>query len=87
MPTTSASARSSAAPTKPRDISPGLPYAAEVVRKIKIPAVAIAGITVGNVGQVIATGVRTIAVTAAVTGADDVRAAAAALKAKLVTAG
>jgi thiamine-phosphate pyrophosphorylase len=69
--------------TKPRDILPGLPYAAAVAARIKIPAVAIAGITAGNVDQVLATGVRAVAVMAAVTGADDVRAAAAALKAKL----
>jgi thiamine-phosphate pyrophosphorylase len=69
--------------TKPRDISPGLPYAAMVAGKIKIPAVAIAGITVDNVAQVVATGVAAIAVTAAVTGSDDPRGAAAALKARL----
>ncbi len=69
--------------TKPRDISPGLPYAAAVAGRIRIPAVAIAGITVENVDQVLTTGVRAVAVTAAVSGADDVRAAAAALKAKL----
>ena len=69
--------------TKPRDISPGLPYAAAVAARIKIPAVAIAGITADNVDQVLATGVRAVAVTAAVTGAADVRAAAAVLRAKL----
>ncbi len=67
--------------TKPRDIAPGLPYAAAVVAKVRIPAVAIAGITAANVRQVLATGVRCVAVTAAVTAADDPRAAAAALRA------
>ena len=66
--------------TKPREISPGLPYAAAVAKRVKIPAVAIAGITADNVRQVMATGVRAVAVTAAVTGADDVAAAAAGLK-------
>jgi thiamine-phosphate pyrophosphorylase len=69
--------------TKPRDIAPGLPYAVAVAAKIRIPAVAIAGITAANVDQVLVTGIRCVAVTAAVTGADDVRAAAAALRAKL----
>ncbi len=69
--------------TKPRDLSPGLPYAAAVAARVTIPAVAIAGITAANVGQVLATGVRAVAVTAAVTGADDPRAAAAGLKARL----
>ena len=65
--------------TKPRDIAPGLPYAAAVAARVKIPGVAIAGITAGNVEQVWATGVSAVAVTAAVTGADDPRAAAAKL--------
>ena len=69
--------------TKPRDIAPGLPYATAVAAGVRVPAVAIAGITAGNVGQVVATGVRCVAVTAAVTGADDVRAAAAELRSKL----
>ena len=68
--------------TKPRDIAPGLPYAAAVAAKVKIPAIAIAGITADNVEQVMATGVNGVAVTAAVTGAADARAAAAGLKAK-----
>ena len=65
--------------TKPRDIAPGLPYAAAVAARVKIPAVAIAGITAANIEQVWATGVSAVAVTAAVTGADDPRAAAAKL--------
>ena len=69
--------------TKPRDISPGLPYAAVVAATVSIPAVAIAGITAGNVDQVVATGVAAIAVTAAVTGSDDPRIAAAELKGRL----
>jgi thiamine-phosphate pyrophosphorylase len=70
-------------PTKPRDFLPGLPYAREVAEQISIPAVGIAGITAENVDEVLATGLRAVAVTAAVTQADDPRAAAAALKTKL----
>ena len=72
-------------PTKPRDILPGLDYARHVAREIKLPAVAIAGITAENVDEVLATGIRAVAVTAAVTQADDPQAAAAVLKAKLPT--
>jgi thiamine-phosphate pyrophosphorylase len=70
-------------PTKPRDFLPGLDYAREVAKQITIPAIGIAGITAENVDEVLATGLRAVAVTAAVTQADDPRAAAAALKAKL----
>lgn len=69
--------------TKPREITPGLPYAAEVARRVRLPAVAIAGITAENVDAVVATGVRAVAVTAAVTGSADAAAAAAALRARL----
>ena len=69
--------------TKPRDFTAGPEYARRVAEQIQIPAVAIAGITAENVDQVLATGVRAIAVSSAVTAAPDVRAAAAALKAKL----
>lgn len=73
--------------TKPRDVVAGPAYAAEVATSIPISAVAIAGITAQNVDQVLATGVRAVAVTGAVVGAPDVRAAAAALKARLSTKG
>lgn len=71
--------------TKPRVILPGLAYAKEIATKLgeKIPAVAIAGINEQNVDEVLSSGIRAIAVTAAVTGADDPRAAAANLKRKL----
>ena len=74
-------------PTKPREILPGPEFAREVVRTLgeKIPAVAIAGINESNVDEVRGTGVRAIAVTAAVTGADDPKAAARRLKEKLTT--
>lgn len=66
--------------TKPRDILPGLSFAREAAGGLPIPAVAIAGITAGNVAEAWATGVRAVAVTAAVCAADDPRAAAAGLK-------
>jgi thiamine-phosphate pyrophosphorylase len=66
--------------TKPRDAIPGPEYARQVARDIALPAVAIAGITTANVNDVLATGIRAIAVTAAVLGADNPRDAAAHLK-------
>ncbi len=72
-------------PTKPREILPGLPYARQVAEQIDIPAVAIAGITQQNVHQVIATGLRAIAVTAAVTQSADPRQAAAQLRTSLTS--
>jgi thiamine-phosphate pyrophosphorylase len=70
-------------PTKPRDFLPGLDYAGQVAQHIEIPAVAIAGITAENVDEVLSTGLRAIAVTAAVAKSSEPRAAAAALKVKL----
>ena len=67
-------------PTKPRDFVSGLAYAREVASEIRIPVVAIAGITLENVRQVMETGIGAIAVTGAVCGAPDVKAAAAAFK-------
>lgn len=69
--------------TKTRDILPGLDYARQVAQKIPIPAVAIAGITHENVDEVLSTGLRAVAVTAAVIAQHDVRAATARLKASL----
>jgi thiamine-phosphate pyrophosphorylase len=70
-------------PTKPRDFVAGPEFARQVAQHIKISAVAIAGITETNVDEVLSTGLSAIAVTAAVTSADDPRAAAARLKSKL----
>ena len=70
--------------TKPRDFVAGPEYAKQAAEAVGLPLVAIAGINLENVDQVIATGIRTIAVTAAVTGQEDPRGAAAALKARLV---
>jgi thiamine-phosphate pyrophosphorylase len=72
--------------TKPREILPGLAYVRQVAEQIKIPAVAIAGIDERNVDEVISAGISRIAVTAAVTGCDDVRTAATRLKQKLTPA-
>jgi len=72
-------------PTKSRDFLPGLEYAAQVAREISIPKVAIAGIGPGNLRQVLATGIRAVAVTAAVAGYDDVAGAARKMKEMLKT--
>ena len=69
--------------TKTRDFVAGADYARQVAEKIRVPAIAIAGITEQNVDEVLATGIKAIAVTAAVCGSDDPRAAAARLKARL----
>jgi thiamine-phosphate pyrophosphorylase len=58
-------------------------YARDVAATISIPAVAIAGITEQNVDEVLSTGVRAVAVTAAVVSAPDPRAAAERLKRKI----
>ena len=70
--------------TKPRDFLPGLGFARQAATQITIPAVAISGITLANVDEVLATGLRAVAVTAAVIGADDPREAAHKLKCKLL---
>jgi thiamine monophosphate synthase len=61
----------------------GLTYAREVAENIPIPALAIAGITPGNVDEVIATGITGIAVTASVVGCDDPLGAAKRFKERL----
>jgi thiamine-phosphate pyrophosphorylase len=70
--------------TKPRDFLPGLEYAAAAARQISIPKIGIAGIVPENVDKVRAAGISAIAVAAAVTGADDVTAAARKLKKMLM---
>jgi thiamine-phosphate pyrophosphorylase len=69
--------------TKSRDFLAGLEYAREAASEIARPGVAISGINVRNVDDVLATGVRAVAVSAAVIAADDPRSAAAELKQKL----
>lgn len=71
--------------TKPRDILPGPDYARQVAQSIPLPAVAIAGITESNLDQVLATGLRAIAVTAAVIKTDDPRSAAEHLKQRILS--
>jgi thiamine-phosphate pyrophosphorylase len=72
--------------TKPRDFVVGPAMARQVAEAIKIPAVAIAGITASNVDEVLATGISAIAVTAAVLDDDDVAGATARLKSRVVSA-
>jgi thiamine-phosphate pyrophosphorylase len=74
-------------PTKPRDFLPGLDFARAAAEHVPVLAVAIAGITAANVDEVLATGLRAVAVSSAVLRADDARAAAAELKARLVREG
>lgn len=69
--------------TKPRDFVSGLDYARAVATEIPLPAVGIAGITLENVGEVVASGLQAVAVTNAVAAAPDVEAAARAFKARL----
>jgi thiamine-phosphate pyrophosphorylase len=69
--------------TKLPDILPGLDFARQAAKEIKIPAVAIAGISERNVDEVLGTGIKAIAVTAAVVGCEDIKGAAKRLKAKL----
>lgn len=66
--------------TKPRDFVAGLEFARQAADNIRIPVVAIAGITEENADEVLATGVKAIAVTAAVVGSEDVEGAARRLK-------
>lgn len=68
--------------TKPRDILPGLAYAKQIAEaSLPIPAIAIAGIALENVDEVIATGISGIAITAAVVGAKEIVDAARKFKA------
>jgi thiamine-phosphate pyrophosphorylase len=69
--------------TKPRDFVAGPSYARDALAAVKIPLVAIAGINEANVDEVLATGIRAVAVTAAVVGQDDPRGAAERLKKRL----
>ena len=66
--------------TKTRDFVAGLEYAAEVARDIHLPAAAIAGITLENLPEVLATGIRCVAVTAAITEQANVESAARAFR-------
>jgi thiamine-phosphate pyrophosphorylase len=67
-------------PTKPREFVAGLELAREAVSQIRVPTVAIAGITEQNIEEVMFTGVQAAAVTAAVAGCDDPKGATRRLK-------
>jgi thiamine-phosphate pyrophosphorylase len=71
--------------TKPRDFLPGLDYAKQAAVEISIPCVAIAGIKRANLVEVLTSGIRAVAVTAAVAACDDVAGAARELKQQLVS--
>ncbi len=57
--------------TKPQEVIPGPALAAEVARKVGLPVMAIGGITAETAPQVLAAGVRWLAVSNAVCSADD----------------
>lgn len=59
----------------------GLAVTAEIARALGVPSVAIGGIGIANAREVLDTGVKGLAVISAICGADDPRAAAAALAA------
>jgi thiamine-phosphate pyrophosphorylase len=69
--------------TKPQEVLPGLDYARHAVKHSRIPPVAISGITAENVDEVVATGIRAVAVSSAVISSDDPKAAAERIKARL----
>jgi thiamine-phosphate pyrophosphorylase len=69
--------------TKTRDFLPGLEFAKQVAEQISLPAVAIAGIDEANVGKVLETGLRAVAVTAVVAGCDEPLEVVKRLKAKV----
>ncbi|NIP86931.1 MAG: thiamine phosphate synthase [Planctomycetales bacterium] len=71
-------------PTKAFDHYPGLELLGEVAPQIEIPAFAIGGITLPRLEEVLATGVRRVAVGAAITAAADQAAAAQQFLARLM---
>jgi thiamine-phosphate pyrophosphorylase len=71
--------------TKPFDAFPGLEFVRQAAAETTLPTFALGGISVDNVGSVVAAGARRVAVGAAICAADEPRPAAAALKAQLPT--
>jgi thiamine-phosphate pyrophosphorylase len=69
--------------TKSFDAFPGLDFVRQVAAEIRLPAFAIGGINASNVGEVVAAGLRRVAVSSAVTGDAQPRAAVEALRAGL----
>lgn len=73
-----------ATPTKPSYLPVGLEWVKEVSERIKIPFVAIGGISAGNIKQVLESGATNVAVVRSVAGAENIEEAARALK-KIMT--
>lgn len=71
-----------ASPTKPNPQLAGLERLRELTGRTELPVVAIGGITAANAATAFAAGARCVAVCAAVAGAEDARAAAAAIVAQ-----
>ena len=69
--------------TKSFDAFPGLDFVRQVAAEIRLPAFAIGGIDASNVGEVVAAGLRRVAVSSAVTGDAKPQAAVEALRAGL----
>jgi len=69
--------------TKPREVIPGPALAAEVTRQVGLPVMAIGGITAENAPQVLAAGMRWLAVSSVVCAAEDPEAEARRLVASL----
>lgn len=72
-------------PTKPRDFVVSRQELCDVARLPGLPALAIAGIDASNLQAVLDTGLRRIAVTAAVIASDDPAGAARLLRARLTS--
>jgi thiamine-phosphate pyrophosphorylase len=70
-------------PTKDFPTLAGLSFVRAATAETSLPAFVLGGVTVANVGQVVAAGARRVAVGAAVARADDPRAATAALRTAL----
>jgi len=72
--------------TKSFDAFPGLAFLQEAAAETTLPLFALGGIHIGNLDEVLATGIRRIAVAGAIAGSDDPKAAALQLHAKLQAA-
>lgn len=69
--------------TKPQDTLAGLAYARVVSGEIRLPALAISGITPQNVASLLETGLRSVAVSSTVIAAEDPKKAAQELRGRL----
>ena len=69
--------------TKAFDHFPGLDFVREVAELTTLPAFALGGVTPANVSEVVAAGLRRVAVSAAIGQADDPRSAAMRLRTAL----